>query len=510
MPHEVVGPSSGRRLTKAEYINTVSDLLRVDLSGVDDASTLPDDQPATGGGFRNDINALLPAAVLTDAYETLATSVAQRVAWTNGLADHASCSEPTAACREGFVRDLGRLLYRRPLTDNDVQNLTPLFDAAGPAAADFEAGARLVLSAMLQSPHFLYRLERLDNIEPSSGKAHPSSFEIATRLSYFAWRSAPSASLLDAAAGTDFASPTSFAATVNTLFADPNAERGFQGYAEDWLQLYRLDARTPSLDQGVTPALIAEMKEETMRFATRIALTESRDLTALFTDKQTELGPALAGIYGVTPPAQGFAPFDLTSDPNRIGILTQPGFLILNAAPERATIVHRGLMVLRVFECSEVPAPPPNAATQIDMIPQNLTDRDRFALHTAAPTCKACHSAFDPLGYPFEPYDLAGRFSTKDAFGNTLRSDGEVILDGVARDFKNTAEFAGLMAQSASVQRCLLSKMFQYALGRSLNDADQAGIDDLTEQFASAGRTYLAGMGEIATSPALRAMAPTE
>jgi hypothetical protein len=501
-----LGPAAGRRLTRDQYVNTIVDLLGVDLRATGDASTLPEDQPATGGGFRDDFDGLLPSALRTDAYETLATRVAETVAWTDVLAPYASCLDATAACREDFIRRLGRVLYRRPLTDWDVANLVPLFDAAGATdAAGFQAGARLVVEAMLQSPHFLYRLERLDSVDAKSARPAPNGFEMATRLSYLVWRSGPTTALLDAAERGDLSDATSLSTTIAGMLADSHTRRGFDGYAEDWMQLYRLDARTPTPQLGVTADLVAEMKEETLRFLDRVALTDGRDLSAVFTDKKSELGPALAQVYGLSPVAQNFAPYDLSGDPNRIGILTQPGFLILRAAPERATIVHRGLMILRVFLCQEVPAPPPDAAAQIQNVPPNLTDRDRFALHTTSATCKGCHDAFDPLGYPFEPYDLAGRFRTVDDYGNPLRSDGDLSLDGVTQHFQNTAEFANLLSMSSTVHRCFVSKMYQYAMGRSLQTADQSAVDDLSQRFEGAGRTYFAGVTAVATSAAFQA-----
>jgi hypothetical protein len=505
----VVGPSAGRRLTKGEYLNSVSDLLGVDLSSPDDSSVLPEDQPATGGGFRNDIQALLPTAVRTDAYETLANTAAARAAWTGGLARYAACTDPTLACREGFIRKFGRLAYRRPLNDDDVGHLGPLFDLAGNDAAGFQDGARLVVMAMLQSPHFLYRLERLDAID-STGKHAPSAFELATRLSYMLWGSTPTTDLLDSADRGELSNDSSFVAALDRMIADPRVERGFDGYVIDWLQLYRLDTRTPNEMAGVTPDLLSEMKEETRRFVRRVAMTENRDLTSLFTDKKSELGPALAAVYGVKPPLQGFATYDFTGDPSRIGILTEPGFLILRAAPERATIVHRGLMILRLFLCSEVPAPPANAATRIDMIPSNLTDRERFALHASSATCKACHSAFDPLGEPFEPYDLAGRFRTHDEYGNVLRSDGEVTLDGTSQTFKSTADFAGLLSKSPDVARCFVRKMVQYGLGRTMQDADDQAVSEVANNLEKGGRTYTAMLRAVLTSSALRAPAPVE
>jgi len=484
----------------------------VDLATAADASLLLGDEPSAGGGFRNDIAALLPSALRTDSYEAAAIAVSERAPWTGGMAAFAACTGATAICREGFIRGLGRLLYRRPLIVAEVANLTPLFDLAGTDAAGFQAGARLVLQAMLQSPHFLYRLERLDSVDSkaagASGRPAPTPFELATRLSYLLWQAAPSSAILDAADRGDLSAEAPLGATVAVMLRDPRARRGFTGYAEDWLQLYRLDIRTPNPDLGVTAALISEMKQEITTLVERVAFTEARDLTNLFTEKKTALGPALAQVYGVAPPAQGFASYDLSADPNRIGILTQPGFLILGAAPERATIVHRGLTVLREFLCQEVPPPPPDAATRINVIPANLTDRDRFAMHTSDPQCKACHQAFDPLGYPFEPFDLAGRFRTNDAFGNVLRSDGQVTLDGTSRPFQNTAEFAALLASSTSVQRCLVQKVYQYAVGRALESPDASSLNAVAAQFTSAGRTYVAAVNAVIASSAFRAMSP--
>ncbi len=502
----IVGPAAGRRLTKQEYLSTLTDLLGVDLSGRDQGGQLPDDQPPSGASFRNDVSGLLPTAVRTDAYEALATLAATQVSSTF-LTGFATCTDASSSCRASFLRGLGRLLYRRALTDADVQLLEPLFEQAAPAGG-FEAGARLALRAMLQSPHFLYRLERLDHLD-SSGKPAPTAYELATRLAYFVWQSAPSASLLDAAERGDL-DTAGYATALLSLLQDPRAKRGFQGYATDWLQLYRLDQRTPNADQGISAELLTEMREELLRFVTRVAFASARPLSDLLTDKHTELGPGLAAVYGVPAPAQGFATYDLTSDPHRVGLLTEPGFLILRAAPERATIVHRGLMVQRTLLCQEVPPPPANAATQSQSIAQNLTDRDRFALHTKDPSCSACHATFDPLGNPFEPFDLAGRFRSTDQFGNALRSDGELTLDGKATTFADTAEFAAVLAKSPTVQTCFVQKSLQYALGRALLAEDSAGVEQLRSSFEQGGRNYAAAVTAIAQSPAFRALGPAD
>lgn len=500
------GPSAGRRLTKQEYLNTVFDVLGVDLSDRTDAGLLPDDQPPTGAGFRNDIRGLMPTAVRTDAYEALATRVAERTPWAT-LATFATCTEGTEECRAGFVRQLGRMLYRRPLREADVGNLLPLFGSASPDG-DFEAGARLVLRAVLQSPHFLYRLERLDSVD-GAGKPGPSQFELATRLAYLVWQSTPTAALLDSAERAQL-DGDAYRPQLDAMIQADQARRGFQGYAKDWMQLYRLDTRTPNEGRGVSSDVLTEMKEEVMRFVTRVAFDEQQALHALLTDERTEIGPALASIYDVQAPSQGLALLDLSNDPHRVGILTLPGFMILRAASDRGTIVHRGLMIQRVFLCSEVPPPPADAAMGIESVPPNLTDRERFGLHAADPSCRACHATFDPLGYPFEPFDLAGRFRTVDEFGNRLRSDGEVKLDSKLRRYANTAEFAAVLAQSESVERCFVSKLLQYGLGRTLASSDEPALDELARAFEAGERSYAAALTAMATSKAFRASAPRD
>src|SRR5262249_13653459 len=152
--------------------------------------------------------------------------IAARAAWDGGgLAAQAPCTDATAACRGGFIRRLGRLTYRRPLTDADVANLAPLFDAALPDDPNaFETGARLVVQAMLQSPYFLYRLERA-GVQP----APPGPYEIATRLSYLVWSSAPSPELLDAAERGELAAGGgALPGVVTGMLADPRARRGFE------------------------------------------------------------------------------------------------------------------------------------------------------------------------------------------------------------------------------------------------------------------------------------------
>ena len=63
-----------------------------------------------------------------------------------------------ADCAREIITHLATRAFRRPLNDADIDGLMAFY-AAGRADADFERGVRDAVSAILASPHFLYRAE---------------------------------------------------------------------------------------------------------------------------------------------------------------------------------------------------------------------------------------------------------------------------------------------------------------------------------------------------------------
>ena len=283
MPGAAVGPSAGRRLTEIEYINTVGDLLGVTLT-TDDASSCRTINPRPAAGF-----ATTPGpATVRGAHRRLrgpGARVSERTAWAGSLAPRPLHRRRPPACREGFIRPVGRVLYRRPLTDGEVHNLAPL-----------STWRRTMPPALKRALGWSYRrccnrrIFSIDSNEPTTSTRVPERGARPLRARDAAvvpaGLSASTPELLDAAERGDLATDQSYASAVERVVAGAAARRGFQGYSEDWLQLYRLETRTPNVELGVSQALFTEMEEETMRFASRIALTEPRDLSNLFTDKR--------------------------------------------------------------------------------------------------------------------------------------------------------------------------------------------------------------------------------
>ncbi len=502
------GPTSGRMITRAEYVNTLIDLVRYDLGSA--VADLPEDSASTTTGFLASIDGLLPSGPRTSSYERVAEGVAAAVPWAGSLDRFAICTDATDVCRRGFIYKLATVFFRKPLTAADSDRLLALFKVVDPAAAQlFQTGARLVLQAVLQSSHFLFILERGDNLDPVSKKPVVSPYEMVTRLSFLLWKSGPDDSLIAAASSGALKMPAGVSDLVQRMLADPRATRGVRGYADEWLKLYQSARRSTNPKRGITESFLRDSREETLRLVARVAL--SADFMSLFTDKKTELTPELAAIYGL-PKKTGtaFAEYDVSAALMRQGLLTQSAFLGVRADIDHASIVDRGLTILHNLVCRQASLPPGVDNQFATTVAPNLPEREKFAIHETAPTCRACHQAFDPFGHAFERFDVAGRLISKDDNGNVLRSDGEALLDGKSSPFKDAVEFSNLMAKSPEVEACLARKMYLYVFNRPIGLSDVDAEGRLAQSFSSAGRSYAALVRSVVSSTGFNSVSPQD
>jgi hypothetical protein len=473
------GPAPARALTSWEYAALLADVIGRPAEGALDWPA--DDAPVEG--MRSDGRARPPSPARIAALSALAARVATEASW-EGVGRHADCVVANDDCRLSFVARLGRGLFRRTLTGEEQSRYVRLHATATSEGEDFVAAARLVLQAMLQSPHFLYRLE--SPVEPPPGAQQDV---VAARLSFLVTQSG---------AHSDVAPTIPLADTARQLLADPaRARRGLRAFVEDWLQLYRLDGRSSK-----DAVLRAHMKAETLSFFERAAFDDQRDLMTLFALRQGRIHGDLATLYGLSPTSPDPADYDLSVLPARSGLLTQAALLAAPAKEEHITAIDRGLYILGTFLCGSVPEPPDAIASRFPGVPESLPDRERFALHARDPVCGTCHAVIDPLGLAFEAYDHLGRHRHNDDRGNLLRGDGEFRLDGSARRFDGPAGFAAILASSSTVERCIVEKYLRFALGRPLGLADQPTLERVLGGFRSGRRTFASLLSAVASDPA--------
>ncbi len=486
-----LGPAVGRRLTREEYINSIEVVLGASLDAND--YDFPRDERVPEG-FRNSSLDLLLSPARVRAYDAIAEDAVNQADVAELVSLYGSCTEMRADCYEGFVDGVGNFLLRRPVFDADRAFYSRLFSVAQEEGEGFQAGAALVMRAMLQSPQFLYRLESQSG--SVAGEARQvDSFELATRVSFLIWNAVPDAELMNLAATGDLQG--NLDQQVQRLLEHPRARRALRQYIEQWLYL---DAIPDSFELG------ADMKEETYRLFERLVWEEDADFMEAFTEKRAELSGELADFYGLTPLESGFATYDLSAVSERIGFLTNASVLAARTINPRSSMIDRGLFVLNDLFCAAV-SPPDTPALQEAIaevaVPETsgLSQRERFAIQSEEALCLGCHARFDALGLAFEQYGAAGQYITEDEFGNSLPGGGRVELGDLAFDYANVEDFSTALSASETVARCAVEKSVQHAYGRRMasNDADM--ISEIYADFVQNGRSYRALIRAIVASP---------
>ena len=392
------------------------------------------------------------------------------------------------SCAEKVLGRFARLAWRRPLEADELQRLLALFQTGLEEEEDFVAGLKVAMQGVLMSPHFLYHVE-IDP-EPDSPVPHPlTSFELASRLSYFLWSSAPDEELLSRAAAGALASSEGLTAEVARLLADPRAAALVDNFAAQWLALRALNNAEPdsAAYPGFRPTLRTAMAEETRRFLREFfpqpGAPASLTLQQLPSAPFTYVNQELAQHYGLPlPSGSDWARVSLEGTARR-GVATQGSVLLMTSYPARTSPVRRGKWVLEQLLCSPPPPPPPNVIGDFGKGPGTGTLRQRLEQHRSNAFCAACHKSMDPIGFALENFDGIGTYRTTDG-GAPVDASG-VLPDG--RSFQNATELAGILAADAQLGRCALQKMFTYALGRVPTADDTRTFDAIHDQLTASG-----------------------
>lgn len=474
------------RLTHAQWESTVQDLF-----GLSEPTGLSSEfraDPYVGGFiFDNNALALEVDQALWGGYQRAAVDVAELVTADSALVTRlAPTDAPDEATRaRDFVTSFGMRAFRRPLTDAEVATHLELFEQGKTLYDDmagFEAGMRLVLEAMLQSPYFLYRVEVSNEVE---GDVIPlDSWEIASRLSYFLWNSMPDEELLAAAAADELRDVEVVRAHALRLLESPRAQAVVERFHHQLLQVDRFASASPS------PAFYPDAPEdigmlaieEHDRFVRHTVFEQDGSWRDLLTSTETFVNSDLAKLYGL--PSEYGEEFELADlDPTeRRGLFTQIGFLVANSTSANPDPIHRGVFLAKHIACHAISAPPDN----IPPIPapdETQTNREAIVALTEVPgsECVACHSTLiNPFGFPFESYDSTGAFRTIDN-DKPVDASAHVTLLGTGRvAVQNAIELVEALADDSEVHACYAQHWLEFAMARPHTDVDEA----LTERLA--------------------------
>jgi len=311
--------------------------------------------------------------------------------------------------------------WRRPLSDAEQAQIRSLYADLRKKELSHADALRLVLARVLVSPAFLFRLES----PAAGGDAQPvSDWELATRLSYFLWASAPDAELRRLAAENRLQDTAVLAEQIGRMVKDPKIRGLSIEFAAQWLHVkdFRKNREKneklfPSFNDGLRDALF----EETVLFF-REMLQGGRPSHELIDGDYTYVNELLAAHYGI-PGVKGseFRRVDGVRKYGRGGMLALGSILTQESGASRTSPVLRGNWLVETLLGEKLPKPPAN----VPRLPEAESDgeksvRELTARHTSVPECQSCHVRIDPFGFAMEKYDPIGRFRDKDLAGRPV------------------------------------------------------------------------------------------
>jgi len=490
------GTKGMHRLNAAEYNNTVADVLGTTL------------QPANSGwrggelaGFDNIASVLGVDEAQYERYFDAAQSLATEVMASDKLRGRfVSCELSEPACVTASIERAGLLLLRRPLGPDERQTYQRLYDGARAVGDDPLAAFTLVLQALLSSADFLFRVEH--DPDPTSTAAHPlAPFELASRLSYFLWSSAPDKELLDVASSGTLLESKVLSATIDRMLGDAKAERFVTNFAGQWL-----GAR-----EVLSQPVFFQWSKETAQAASHEILLYFSDFLrsgrSWFEFPQADInfvdGP-LADFYGMPSDHLDVGTFERVEyhGDKRAGYLGLAGFLVVTSLDRRTSPSRRGRWIAGNLLCKEPPPPPPNVP-MLDGEPTGAGGasatfdvRKRLEDHQRNPNCAGCHALFDAYGLALEHYSALGLYRPNYEDGTAI--DTSVTLPASTSHPEGTPVdgLEGLSAAIAADPRlgaCLARKLLTYGLGRPMTASDDPHLQQAVAQWLEPGQTPSVG-----------------
>jgi hypothetical protein len=474
-----------RRLNRAEYNNTIRDLVGIDFQPADD---FPADD--VGYGFDNIGDVLSLPPLLMEKYLAAAEKIIDRAFQSPPARQRiVTLTTQNEESARQVLRAFATRAYRRPVRNDELNRLVQLVALAQKNGDGFEAGLKLALQAVLVSPHFLFRVE-LDRRPGDKYVRLVGEFELASRLSYFLWSSMPDDELYRLAREKKLREPGVLEAQVKRMLTSPKSRALVDNFAGQWLQLRNLKGFTPDPAQfpGFDEPLRSAMLRETELFFEHV-VREDRSVLDFLDANYTFVNERLARHYGI-PGVKGdqFRRVDLAGTP-RGGILTHASILTVTSNPTRTSPVKRGKWILDNVLGTPPPPPPPGVEELKEdrEVVLSGTLRQRMEQHRADPSCASCHQRMDPLGFGFENFDAVGAWREKEG---KHAIDPSGVLPG-GQSFKGPAELrAVLRKKEDAFARCLADKMLTYALGRGTERSDRCFIDEIGRNLARHGYKF--------------------
>jgi len=183
-------------------------------------------------------------------------------------------------------------------------------------------------------------------------------------------------------------------------------------------------------------------------------------------------------IYNLTKEDLGKDPAWHEFSNRRAGILTHPAWLIAFSDNTKNHAIQRGRWIRTKLLGGVIP----DAPIEVDArFPEDseLTLRERMKV-VRKQECWRCHQRMDPLGLPFEQYDLWGRHRTEE-LGQPVDTTGTLNGQSVTDPISMVHQLAG----SKRVHQVFLRHLFRFFCGRNETIYDARTLRDMEAAYHS-------------------------
>lgn len=489
-----------RRATESQYRNAIADIFSPEI--VVNARFEPD--PRIDGLLAIGANDASISAAGFQGYFAAAESIAAQVLSEDGREEFLDCrirnpGSMNESCAEEFLSQYGRLLYRRPLTEEELESRVRLVEKGTGQAEDLYSGLRLGLVSLLTSPEFLFRVERA--ITNDDGQLELDAYSRAARISYLFWDAPPDAKLLEAAEEGELMNERGLRRQVARYAESDRVQDGVRAFFSDLLQLDLFDNLNKDTTQypKFSGAVASSAKEQTLKVVVDLLGAQRRDYRDIFTSRETFINRELGAIYKVPFASNDeWVRYTFDEASGQSGVLTQVSFTSLFSHPGRTSPTKRGAAINEMFLCQTIPQPPADvdlSALNDDSKAGATTVRERLEAHRTAPLCTSCHVISDPPGLALEQFDGIGQFRLQE---NGINIDVSVEFDNKA--VSGAQGLGQALREDARVPACLVNRVWAYGQGRASRADERSQLAELTEAFATDGYRFPDLLTRLATS----------
>ncbi len=459
-----------RRLNRAQYRNTLRDLMKIDVSGQNDPTVdFPPDE--TADGFSNVGSALLMSDLLMENYLRAAEAAMAR-------------SPVKPSSDPEVIRAFATKAFRRPVTTAQIAPY--LLKADGKATEPLR-----IYQAILCSPRMVYFGETPGDLD---------DYAVASRLSYFLWSTMPDDTLFSLAEQGKLRDPVVIAQQIDRMLKDPKSDAFIHQFVWEWLKLQNMMDMPPEkkrfqafYDDNLGPSMIGE----TMTFF-RHVLMENRPVTDFLDSDYTFVDAKLAKHYGIKGVSGSeFQKVSLADHPMRGGLFGQASVLATTTDGMSTTPIYRGKWVLAALMGTKLPSPPAEVPDLPDVTGAK-TIRERLDMHRNVRECAVCHVKIDPLGFPFEAFDPIGAYREKYDNGRDVETWGKMS----GGSYKDVVGFKKIMLKKADEFAFNLAKqLMTYGAGRTMEASDRSDIRKIVSETEAKGYGLKDMLIRICTDP---------